>query len=182
MAVQRLLLGDKVAAAKFGTAVPIEDPVHEGQLLAAVQRLSLAAGIDPVLGVRFFEDQIEANKYIQAGLHERWTANPALRPRQRPDLSIEVRPRLDELTGELFTQLAAGRCAKPDEPPDCALDDLHREALQLAMRSVPATRTDPTRGLEPLTCCLRMRRPRRGHEPAPANTRDWLEHNLRVPL
>jgi chorismate mutase len=136
--VERLLLADKVAAAKFGTAMPIEDRVRESQLLGVVRRLSLAVGVDPLLSLRFFEDQIEANKYVQAGLHRRWAAHPELRPRCRPNLSIEVRPRLDELTSEMIVQLGARKSGEPDTSVQPPLDPLHREALRLAMRAVCA--------------------------------------------
>lgn len=136
LTVERLLLADKVAAAKFGTAIPIEDRVRESQLLETVHRLSLAAGVDPAMSLRFFADQIEANKFVQAGLHRRWAAQPELRPRCRPDLSVEVRPRLDELTGELIVQLGGRKSGEPDTLPEHELDPLHREALRLALRSV----------------------------------------------
>lgn len=140
LAVQRLLLGDKVAAAKFGTQIPIEDPVREAQLLDTVRRLSVSVGLDPEVAVRFFTDQIEANKLLQAKLYELWRSQPELRPRQRPDLSLEVRPRLDALTEEIVAELAREPVEDPDAldsvPPEYALDCLHVQALKVAMRSV----------------------------------------------
>lgn len=140
LAAQRLLLADKVAAAKFGTDIPIEDPVREAQLLETVQRLSLKAGLDPEVCVRFFADQIEANKIVQCKLHELWRTRPELRPRRRPDLGREVRPRLDELTHEMVAELARAATAGPGSPDphslEQTLDSLHVEALKVAMRSV----------------------------------------------
>jgi chorismate mutase len=46
------LLGDLVAAAKFGTGEPIEDTIRQRQVLESVTRLSAAAGIDPVVSGR----------------------------------------------------------------------------------------------------------------------------------
>ncbi|MFE0028718.1 hypothetical protein ACFWX1_47535, partial [Amycolatopsis sp. NPDC059021] len=44
LAVQRILLGDKVAAAKFGTDQPIDDPVREQKVLDSVRQLWGGAG------------------------------------------------------------------------------------------------------------------------------------------
>ncbi|GAA5044631.1 chorismate mutase [Thermocatellispora tengchongensis] len=149
-AVQRLLLAGQVAAAKFGGGGPITDPAREREVLDSVAAMSAAAGLAPETGVRFFRAQIEAAKVVQRGLHARWRAHPALRPRERPDLATEVRPRLDALTPRML------RLLKQTEPvrrsaPECharlaqarhaaeartPLDGLHRMALNQALRPV----------------------------------------------
>lgn len=150
LAAERLLLADEVAAAKYGTGIPIEDPRREQQVLDTVADLSTASGLDPAVGVRFFQDQIEAGKDVQRGLHERWNEHPELRPAHRPDLGEQVRPRLDRISVEAVREL---RATEPVRSPttrcrtDLAasvlgsvvehrLDALHGEALGDALSSV----------------------------------------------
>ena len=150
LAVQRILLGDKVAAAKFGTDQPIDDPVRERQELDAVAAMASRAGVDPDASVRFFRAQIEANKVVQRGLYALWTEHPELRPGERPDLDGEVRPELDQITTEIVRQLKATQEVRADtagcrvlllEAQLAAevrfrLDALHRKALTVALRTV----------------------------------------------
>jgi chorismate mutase len=150
LAVRRILLADKVAAAKFGTGQPIDDPVREQQVLDQVATRSHDLGISPVASTRFFEAQIEANKVVQRGLFERWTAYPDQRPAERPDLAKEVRPQLDRITGQILEQLRnTTQFRRPSVA--CAtwqfeakfsadivnrLDELHRKAVNVSLRSV----------------------------------------------
>jgi chorismate mutase len=143
LAAERTLLADKVAAAKFGTATPIEDPVREQQVLNQAAALAAEAGIDVPDTVQFFRAQIEMSKVVQRGLYDRWTRHPELAPTERPDLATEVRPELDRITVEFIGQLAATedlrgptpRCkvslvvseARVDHRYD--LDRLHERAL-----------------------------------------------------
>nr|SBO90677.1 Periplasmic chorismate mutase I precursor [Nonomuraea gerenzanensis] len=147
LTVQRLLLADEVAAAKFADGRPISDPARERQLLEAVAAQSARAGLAPEAGVRFFRAQIEAGKRVQRGLHARWRAHPELRPRHHPDLATDLRPRLDRLTPPLLRLLketapvraSAGRCwtglaaAKLAVETRTGLDRLHRDALGAAL-------------------------------------------------
>jgi hypothetical protein len=169
--LERILLADKVAAAKFGTGRPIDDPVREHQELDRVAELSVDMGLDPRASTEFFRDQIEANKVVQRGLHALWTDHPELRPSARPDLTGEIRPRLDALTTQILDGLRAvggGRDATRAAPrprtgpgtevaggagsavggrpgrqgPLAAageeLDQLHRDGLDVALRSIRA--------------------------------------------
>lgn len=104
---QRVQIADKVAAAKFGTTQPIDDPVREQQILDGVAAKAPGLGLDPAEAVEFFRDQIEANKVVQRGLYELWTAHPEQAPTERPDLPTEVRPVIDRLNAGLLDELAA---------------------------------------------------------------------------
>jgi chorismate mutase len=151
LVAQRLLLADKVAAAKYGTDTPIDDPVREAQILADVRDRAAAVGLDPDAVTVVFRDQIEANKLVQRGLYARWDANPGERPAERPDLAEEVRPALDRITTGLLAALRdteRGR-AVPSCGPRLAtaagwsalthrLDALHLEGLGRALPSVCA--------------------------------------------
>lgn len=148
LAVERIQLSDKVAAAKFGTPQPIDDPAREQQVLDAVTKTSPGMGVDPAEASRFFRDQIEASKVVQRGLYAEWTAHPQQRPTDRPNLGTEVRPALDRITTEILAQLRASSAQRhagapcPAEltqasrPAAQPLDALHRDALAVALRSV----------------------------------------------
>jgi chorismate mutase len=152
LAAERILLADKVAAAKFGTTTPIEDPVREQQVLDQAAALATEAGIDVADTVQFFRAQIEMSKLVQRGLFDRWTRHPELAPTERPDLATEVRPALDRITVELIDQLAATedlraptvRCkvslvlAEAEADHRYRLDRLHERGLWGAIRPLCA--------------------------------------------
>ncbi|MEV6864457.1 chorismate mutase [Streptosporangium subroseum] len=160
LAAQRILLSDKVAAAKFGTGRPIDDPAREQQVLDQVTTLSTGMGLDPAAGTRFFRDQIDASKVVQHGLYALWGTRPKLRPADRPDLTTEVRPQLDKITTEVLEQLKATAdlrganhaCdiqlsgATASAARHRHLDRLHRDALNVALRSVCTAPSRPTNG------------------------------------
>ncbi|MEU4468062.1 chorismate mutase [Streptomyces sp. NPDC024017] len=148
---QRLLLADKVAAAKYGTDTPIDDPVREAQILDDVRARAVGLGLDPDAVAAVFRDQIEANKLVQRGLYARWDANPDERPTERPDLAKEVRPALDRITTGLLAALRETERSRsvPSCGPHLAgaagwsaythrLDALHLKGLGRALPSVCA--------------------------------------------
>ncbi|GIJ45208.1 chorismate mutase [Virgisporangium aliadipatigenens] len=107
LSAERILVADKVAAAKFGTTSPIEDPAREQVVLDQAASLAAAAGLDVEETVAFFRAQIESSKLVQRGLFDLWTAHPELAPTERPDLATEVRPILDRITGQFIAELSA---------------------------------------------------------------------------
>ncbi|UOZ10104.1 chorismate mutase [Amycolatopsis sp. WQ 127309] len=106
LAAQRVRIADQVAAAKYGTPSPIDDPVREQQIYHTVAARAPRLGLDPADAVRFFRAQIEANKVVQRGLYARWATHPSEVPATRPDLG-EIRPVIDRLNNGLLTELAA---------------------------------------------------------------------------
>src|SRR5207245_2353416 len=143
---ERVQVADKVAAAKFGTPAPIDDPAREQVVLNNVRALSVQMGIDPEVSVAIFADQIEANKVVQRGLYALWTEHPELAPTERPDLVKEVRPILDRITTELLQEIKDTLQVRAH--PSCdglliaarnhvsfarQLDTLHRTALTRAV-------------------------------------------------
>lgn len=146
---ERLLIADKVAAAKYGTGRPIDDPTREQKILEDVADRALALGLDPDAAVAVFRDQMEANKRVQRGLYTRWDAHPDERPAQRPDLDREVRPALDRITTQILNTLVATQDVRTS--PSCELrlygaaagsayghqlDVLHLQGLARALPSV----------------------------------------------
>lgn len=106
LAAQRVAIADQVAAAKYGTPSPIDDPAREQQIYDSVSAQAPGLGLDPADAVRFFRAQIEANKLVQRGLYARWDAHPAEAPTTRPDLG-QIRPVIDRVNASLLTELAA---------------------------------------------------------------------------
>jgi chorismate mutase len=145
LVVERIRVSDDVAASKFGTDSPIEDPVREAQVLEQVRKQADAAGVNSDTAVAFFRDQITASKVVQRGLFARWTAHPEEAPTTRPDLG-QIRNRLDQLTTALLEEVKATEHLR-DKPVACSvqlvlagasgaalerLDTLHRQALRTA--------------------------------------------------
>ncbi|WP_232544427.1 gamma subclass chorismate mutase AroQ [Streptomyces buecherae] len=150
LSARRLLTADLVAAAKWGTGQPIDDPERERQVLAAVARQADEVGGDPVGTVTVFRDQIEANKLVQRALHRRWRAAPDQAPTERPDLA-RVRAEINRINGGLVRAIAASERARtawlcpvallPEAARahrDQALDGPRGVALARALRSVCA--------------------------------------------
>lgn len=106
LAARRVAIADQVAAAKYGTPSPIDDPAREQQIYDSVSAQAPGLGLDPADAVRFFRAQIEANKLVQRGWYARWDAHPWEVPSTRPDLS-QIRPVIDRVNAGLLTELAA---------------------------------------------------------------------------
>ncbi|MEU6125165.1 chorismate mutase [Streptomyces sp. NPDC047123] len=150
LSAQRLATADLVAAAKYGTGSPVDDPAREQQVLDTVAAQATEAGADPEVTVRIFRDQIEANKVVQRGLFRHWDADPSQAPTERPDLA-EVRAEINRVNAELVRGIAASTGART--APYCGLmlaaaadgvrradrlDALHTVALGRSLRSVCA--------------------------------------------
>ncbi|MFT2018484.1 gamma subclass chorismate mutase AroQ [Streptomyces sp. 796.1] len=157
LAARRLLTADLVAAAKWGTDSPIDDPAREREVLVAVAREAAAVGGDPQATRAVFRDQIEANKLVQRTLHRRWRAAPWLAPDDRPDLA-EVRAEINRVNSGLVRAVADAAplrntalcpvtlfsaAARAHHAHD--LDGLHTLALAHGLRSVCAPVVAPGR-------------------------------------
>lgn len=145
---ERLLIADKVAAAKYGTDRPVDDPAREQRILDDAAARAVGLGLDPATVVAVFGDQIEANKLVQRGLYTRWDAHPERRPTRRPDLDKEIRPALDRITTQLLNTLVATEGVRSS--PSCGprlygaaawtayghgLDVLHLKGMERALPS-----------------------------------------------
>jgi chorismate mutase len=148
VAAQRVQLADTVAAAKWGTDAPINDPAREQAVLDAAAVKSTQLGIDPGVARAVSTDQIEASKAVQYGLYSRWRTHPGQAPTTRPDLG-QVRPILDRITDQLLADLKVTQQLRAE--PCCAgqlaatrhriehtrhLDPLHEDALARALTSI----------------------------------------------
>ncbi|MEU5636728.1 chorismate mutase [Streptomyces rishiriensis] len=148
LSAERLATADLVAAAKWGTTAPIDDPAREQQVLDAVAARATELGADPDEIRTVFRDQIEADKSVQRGLFRRWTDHPDQAPVTRPDLAV-VRQEINRVTDALVEALAA--TATDRDAPACRpelalaallvhhedrLDALHTRALTRSLASV----------------------------------------------
>ncbi|MFE6041472.1 gamma subclass chorismate mutase AroQ [Streptomyces sp. NPDC056452] len=148
LSARRLATAELVAAAKWGTGSPVDDPVREKQVLDTAARQAREAGADPGATVRILRDQIEANKRVQRALHRSWDANPAGAPTGRPDLT-DVREEINRVNADLVRTIAGSATARA--APSCGgilrvaealvrrdrhFDRLRTTALTHALRSV----------------------------------------------
>ncbi|MXM67013.1 chorismate mutase [Streptomyces sp. HUCO-GS316] len=148
LSAERLATADLVAAAKWGTDSPVDDPAREQQVLDAVAAQAEQIGADPDEARRIFRDQIEANKIVQRGLHRWWSVHPEQAPTTKPDLNV-VRQKINRINTELVQALAVStpQRAAPSCRPELALavlqvhhdthpDPLHTVALARSLTSV----------------------------------------------
>jgi chorismate mutase len=149
LVVQRILVGDDVAASKYFSGKPVEDPVREQQIIDSVRASAGQLGIDPDSTAAFFRAQIEASKVVQRGLLAYWAEHPEHAPTTGPDLNV-IREKLDALTTQLLTELVRVdalrhrglRCdisllvSTATGAAHHHLDQLHRQALRTATATV----------------------------------------------
>jgi len=125
---QRLDLAYSVAVHKWDNGIPVEAPAREQEVLQQVQAVAQDYGLPPERAAAFFADQIEANKIIQYGLIDRWTALGKRPPQQARDLANELRPRLDMLQATLLFELANLDHKPPSDCPRQLTDALIKHA------------------------------------------------------
>lgn len=147
LVVRRIVVGDQVAASKYFSGKPVDDPVREQQIITSVRDSAARLGIDPDETAAFFRAQIEASKIVQRGLLAHWAKHPASAPTSGPDLDA-IRKQLDQLTVDLLSELVTVddlRHSGPHcdislllatIPAGVHLDRLHRQALGTATETV----------------------------------------------
>jgi chorismate mutase len=86
LVVRRIVVGDDVAASKYFSGKPVDDPVREQQILVAVRASAVQSGIDPDETASFFQAQIDASKVVQRGLLAHWAQHSESAPATGPDL------------------------------------------------------------------------------------------------
>jgi chorismate mutase len=104
LVIERLALAQHVAAAKYVSGAPIDDPVREQKMLRSAGFALNAIGFDHAAGMQFFRDQIEASKVIQRGLHHRWQRHPEDIPAINPGLLAQVRNNLEYINTQFIRQ------------------------------------------------------------------------------
>jgi chorismate mutase len=104
-ATQRLQTAEPVAASKWNTGGPIEDPQRVEQVLAAVNVDATGKDIDAAYVRRIFTDQIDATEAIEYTRFAQWKLDPGSAPVAAPDLSAS-RAIIDRLNAEMVEQVA----------------------------------------------------------------------------
>ncbi|MHC8314910.1 chorismate mutase [Pseudomonas sp. LB3P31] len=116
---ERLNIADQVALSKWDTRQPTQDSAREAQVIANARKQALERKLDPDDVAELIAAQIEASKLVQYGLLAHWQASGKAPDTPRPDLTTQVRPRLDELQSRLLTEYAAFVRYRAD--PNCPL-------------------------------------------------------------
>lgn len=146
-AAQRLQTADAVAASKWTTGGPIEDPAREQQVIDAVTAAAERHGVDEGYVSRAFRNQIDATVAIQYGRFSQWKLDPATAPTTAPNLS-ESRTAIDGFNRTMVDEIAAQwdslhspsclgdlDAAKNAVVADRGLDDLYQRGLDFATTS-----------------------------------------------
>ncbi|MVV49315.1 chorismate mutase [Pseudomonas sp. PB120] len=135
---ERLNIADQVALTKWDSGKPIQDTAREAQVIASARAMAADRKLDPDEAAELIAAQIEANKLVQYGLIAEWRAADKAPDLPRPDLTLQIRPRLDELQNLLLQQYADFAPYRKD--PNCPSwlgvaraglikDQLHGQAL-----------------------------------------------------
>lgn len=102
---QRLELADGAAQAKWNSGAPIEDVEREEQVLQRFADEASALGVEQEFARRVMRAQIEASKVRQRELFRQWRAHRLPPFANPPNLTTEIRPKLDDLSVCLLTSL-----------------------------------------------------------------------------
>lgn len=146
-AAQRLQTADPVAASKWLSGGPINDPTRVQQVLATVSADAESLGVPTDYVTRAFGDQIDATEAIQYSRFSWWKLDPAAAPVSAPDLSAS-RQTIDGLNHRMVTEIAGQwpllhspacpvtlAAAKVAVAVNRGLDPLYVQALDAATRS-----------------------------------------------
>jgi chorismate mutase len=146
-ATQRLQTAEPVAASKWMTGGPVEDPARVDQVLTAVSAEAKGKGVDVDYVRRLFGDQINATEAIEYTRLAQWKLDPKSAPGVAPDLAAS-RATIDRLNTEMVDQVALH--LSDLRSPDCtgtlddartavasarALDPLYQQALTFSTHS-----------------------------------------------
>lgn len=102
---ERLRIAEEVARAKWNSGAAIEDLERETQVLERFIQEAAASGIDASLASTVMRAQIEASKTRQRELFQGWKSRRQGLFIDPPDLSKDIRPRLDQLSIRLIRSL-----------------------------------------------------------------------------
>jgi cyclohexadienyl dehydratase len=147
---ERLRLMRDVAAWKHLHREPIVDAAREQQVLEQTVQQAAALGLEPQSARELLALQIRLAVRVQLSLTKTWESGASPPPLQAPDLKTELRPRLDEIGGQLLRALALAAAQLSDpavaarlvahareiEVPE--ITDADREALARAVAAVRA--------------------------------------------
>lgn len=102
---ERLSLMPAVAANKWHSGAAITDPERERVVAQNAGELASSMGLDREAVRALFELQIAVARDVQSGLHGRWRDRGYDFGTEVPSLQTTIRPRLDQITGEILRGL-----------------------------------------------------------------------------
>lgn len=108
LARKRLALAPEVAWSKYSRNMDVYDPVRESIVLEHAVSAARGAGLDEEPTRRFFSAQMEASRRIQWEWFHAWRKDYPTPGGRALDLTLELRPRLDEITRRQILALARG--------------------------------------------------------------------------
>ncbi|OBK19967.1 chorismate mutase [Mycobacterium asiaticum] len=149
-AAERLQIAEPVAAYKWSTHTPIEDPARVEQELATLRADAEALQIDPDYPdyvAEIFRDQVGATEAIEYSRFAQWKLDAAGAPPPPQDLSAS-RAQIDTLNTKILSQISlnwsllrSSSCgsrldeARVEVSRARRFDDLYQRALNTATRS-----------------------------------------------
>jgi cyclohexadienyl dehydratase len=102
---ERLSLMPAVAANKWHSRAAIADPERERVVAERAGDLASSMGLDRETVRTLFELQIAVARDVQSALHGRWRDRGYDFGTEVPSLQTTIRPRLDQITGEILRAL-----------------------------------------------------------------------------
>jgi chorismate mutase len=146
---QRLSFMETVAAAKWLTRTPIQDPAQEASVLQSARDAAVASGLQPDSVAALFSAEIGAAKVIQLGWGEQWLLHGFPADQPAPDLAT-VRPRIAALTPAIvaaLTQTTRVRCVR----------DARARLLRDAARTITVAQATPALRVAIVDATLQVR-------------------------
>ena len=116
----RIEVARQVAFAKWDSHRPVEDRQREDEVISAAVAQGEARGLDREFVARFFQAQIDANKFVQYALLSEWRRLGSAPRHPQFDLSRTIRPELDTIQSRLIDELVVVRNLR--RSPSCKPD------------------------------------------------------------
>ena len=101
----RIKIARQVAFAKWDSHHAVEDQRREEDVISAAVAQGVARGLDREFVARFFQAQIDANKFVQYALLSEWHRLGSAPQHPQFDLSRTIRPELDTIQSSLIDEL-----------------------------------------------------------------------------
>ena len=101
----RLGVMEDVAHYKWLHHIPVEAPAREAAVIGATVKRATSLGLNKAVATRAVTAQMEAAKALQQQLIKIWENGQALPDGAAPDLTADIRPKINRLTGDFLSAL-----------------------------------------------------------------------------
>ena len=105
----RIEVARQVAFAKWDSHRAVEDQRREDEVISAAVAQGVTRGLDREFVTRFFQAQIDANKFVQYALLSEWRRLGSAPQHPQFDLSRTIRPELNTIQSRLIDGLVLVR-------------------------------------------------------------------------